>query len=52
MILQYLQDEGFHAAKMTLHDEANLKWREYETQVLDMKRIRHAILGLLYSFIT
>jgi transcription initiation factor IIE alpha subunit len=45
MILQYLQDEGYHSSRVTLHDEANCKWHEYEDQQMDMKRMRKAILG-------
>ncbi|KAJ3380462.1 hypothetical protein HDU84_005916 [Entophlyctis sp. JEL0112] len=45
MIAQYLGDEGFSSAKVTLLDEANVKSTEREDQALDVKRIKKAILG-------
>lgn len=45
MILQYLQDEGYHSSRMTLSDEANWKQAELEDQQMDLRRMRKAILG-------
>ncbi|KAJ3343084.1 hypothetical protein HDU83_005830 [Entophlyctis luteolus] len=51
MIAQYLGDEGFSSAKVTLLDEANVKSTEREDQALDVKRIKKAILGkCLFQF--
>ncbi|KAJ3298013.1 hypothetical protein HK104_011237 [Borealophlyctis nickersoniae] len=44
MISQYLSDEGYHASKLTILDEANVKSREREERHLDAKRMRKAIL--------
>ncbi|TPX76023.1 hypothetical protein CcCBS67573_g02710 [Chytriomyces confervae] len=44
MIAQYLGDEGFNAAKMTLLDESNVKSTEREELGLDVKRIKKCIL--------
>jgi hypothetical protein len=45
MLVQYLGDEGFQATKMTLLDEANVKWHEREEQQHDIRRIKKAIVG-------
>ncbi|KAI8614000.1 WD40-repeat-containing domain protein [Chytriomyces sp. MP71] len=44
MIAQYLGDEGFNAAKMTLLDESNVKSTEREEHGMDVKRIKKCIL--------
>ncbi|TPX35009.1 hypothetical protein SmJEL517_g02468 [Synchytrium microbalum] len=44
MIAQYLSDEGYQTSKMTVLDEATVKWYEREEQQADAKRIRKAIL--------
>ncbi|KAJ3417585.1 hypothetical protein HDV05_000042 [Chytridiales sp. JEL 0842] len=44
ILSQYLGDEGFHATKMTLLDEANVKWYEREEQQHEIRRIKKAIL--------
>lgn len=44
LIVQYLQDEGFHSASMTIMDEANLKIFERLEQQQDIKRMKKAIL--------
>ncbi|KAJ3292410.1 hypothetical protein HDU76_007166, partial [Blyttiomyces sp. JEL0837] len=44
MIAQYLGDEGFAATKLTMLDEANVKWHEREEQQQDIKRIKKAIM--------
>ncbi|KAJ3086995.1 hypothetical protein HK102_012019 [Quaeritorhiza haematococci] len=44
VITQYLNDEGYHASKLTLLDEANVKSREREEQAIEIKRMRKAIL--------
>ncbi len=45
MIAQYLNDEGYLASKTTLLDEANMKLQEREERLLDIKRLRKAIMG-------
>jgi len=47
MITQYLNDEGYHSSKMTLLDEANVKWHEKEDQQQDAKRLKKSILGMI-----
>ncbi|KAI8915147.1 WD40-repeat-containing domain protein [Powellomyces hirtus] len=44
MIVQYLHDGGYHAAKMTLLDEANVKSYEREERVFEIRRMRKAVL--------
>lgn len=46
LILQYLHDEGFHAARQVLQDEAMVKLREDEELSVDHRRFRKAILGI------
>ena len=48
MVLQYLQDEGYHQSRMMLHDESQVKWRDQQQQTVDLKRLRKAILGKSY----
>lgn len=45
MIAQYLNDEGFIASKTTILDEANIKLQEREERVMDIKRLKKAIMG-------
>jgi len=45
MIIQYLSDEGYTASKMTVYDESNVKWHEREERVVEVKRLKKAILG-------
>ncbi|KAJ3119167.1 hypothetical protein HK100_000435 [Physocladia obscura] len=45
IIAQYLGDEGYHSAKVTLLDEANVKSSEREEQAMDIKRIKKSVLG-------
>ncbi|KAJ3196340.1 hypothetical protein HK101_009256 [Irineochytrium annulatum] len=44
MIVQYLGDEGYMASKLTVLDEANVKWHERDERQADVKRIKKAIL--------
>ncbi|TPX53632.1 hypothetical protein SeMB42_g00650 [Synchytrium endobioticum] len=44
MIAQYLSDEGHQVSKLTVLDEATLKWHEREEQQADAKWLRKAIL--------
>ncbi|KAI8586600.1 WD40-repeat-containing domain protein [Geranomyces variabilis] len=44
MIVQYLHDGGYHAAKMTLLDEANVKSYEREERQFEIRRMRKAVL--------
>ncbi|CAB4481760.1 unnamed protein product [Rhizophagus irregularis] len=44
MIIQYLSDEGYTASKMTVYDEANVKWHEREERIVEVKRLKKAIL--------
>ncbi|KAI8866339.1 WD40 repeat-like protein [Ramicandelaber brevisporus] len=44
IIIQYLGDEGLDASKLTLSDEANVRWRENNERVTDLRRLRQAIL--------
>ncbi|KND00356.1 uncharacterized protein SPPG_04680 [Spizellomyces punctatus DAOM BR117] len=44
MIVQYLHDEGYHASKMTVLDEANVKSYEREERQSDIRRMRKAVL--------
>ncbi|CAI2185311.1 11560_t:CDS:10 [Funneliformis geosporum] len=44
MITQYLSDEGYNTSKMTIYDEANVKWHEKEERVAEFKRLKKAIL--------
>lgn len=37
LILQYLQDEGYLASRMTIHDETNVKYRELDDKLSDIK---------------
>lgn len=45
IIMQYLQDEGYHASQSVLYDETNVKWKEREERTLEVKRLKKAILG-------
>lgn len=45
IIMQYLQDEGFHASHSVLYDETNVKWKEREEKTVEVKRLKKAILG-------
>ncbi len=45
MIIQYLSDEGYTSSKMTVYDEANVKWHEREERIVEVKRLKKAILG-------
>ncbi|CAG8520389.1 6639_t:CDS:10 [Dentiscutata erythropus] len=44
MIIQYLSDEGYTASKMTIYDEANVNWHEKEERVVEVNRLKKAIL--------
>ncbi|KAI9143299.1 WD40-repeat-containing domain protein [Paraphysoderma sedebokerense] len=44
MVIQYLNDEGYQGSKMTVQDEANVKYHEHEEQQLEIRRLRKAIL--------
>ncbi|CAG8758798.1 20123_t:CDS:2, partial [Racocetra fulgida] len=44
MIIQYLSDEGYTASKMTIYDEANVNWHEKEEHVVEVNRLKKAIL--------
>jgi COMPASS component SWD3 len=44
MIVQYLSDEGYHAATMMILDEANLKAFERLEQQTEAKKMKKAIL--------
>ncbi|CAG8446282.1 13569_t:CDS:10 [Acaulospora morrowiae] len=44
MVIQYLSDEGYTASKMTIYDEANVKWHEREERVVELKRLKKAVL--------
>ncbi|CAG8631783.1 7659_t:CDS:2, partial [Paraglomus occultum] len=44
MIIQYLSDEGYTAARTIVYDEANVKWHEREERVVEAKRLKKAIL--------
>ncbi|EXX66134.1 Rsa4p [Rhizophagus irregularis DAOM 197198w] len=50
MIIQYLSDEGYTASKMTVYDEANVKWHEREERIVEVKRLKKAILDF-YNWI-
>lgn len=50
MVVQYLNDEGYHVSKMTVMDEANVKWQEREEQQMEVKRMKKAILGKIDIF--
>lgn len=45
IIMQYLQDEGYHASQSVLYDETNVKWKEREERTIEVKRLKKAILG-------
>jgi hypothetical protein len=45
IIMQYLQDEGYHASQSVLYDETNVKWKEREERTLELKRLKKFILG-------
>ena len=45
MIIQYLSDEGYTTSKVAIYDEANVKWHEKEERVVEVKRLKKAILG-------
>ncbi|ORE10923.1 WD40 repeat-like protein [Rhizopus microsporus var. microsporus] len=44
IILQYLQDEGYHLSHSVLYDETNVKWKEREERTMEIKRLKKAIL--------
>ncbi|KAI7862456.1 WD40-repeat-containing domain protein [Spinellus fusiger] len=44
IIMQYLQDEGYHTAQAVLYDETNVKWKEREERTVEAKRLKKAIL--------
>eukprot|EP00742_Colponemidia_sp_Colp-10_P005419 GILJ01005791.1.p1 GENE.GILJ01005791.1~~GILJ01005791.1.p1 ORF type:complete len:646 (-),score=96.73 GILJ01005791.1:200-2086(-) len=44
IVIQFLQDEGYHAASMTLQDEANVKMTEQLGRRAQYKRVKKAIL--------
>ncbi|RKO86665.1 WD40-repeat-containing domain protein, partial [Blyttiomyces helicus] len=44
LIVQYLNDEGYHVSKMTILDEANVKSHEREERHIETKRVRKAVL--------
>ncbi|KAI8900389.1 WD40-repeat-containing domain protein [Globomyces pollinis-pini] len=44
VIIQYLSDEGYYAATMTIMDEANMKTFERLEQQAEIKRMKKAIL--------
>lgn len=48
IIMQYLQDEGYHASQSVLYDETNVKWKEREERTIEVKRLKKAILGKIY----
>lgn len=48
IIMQYLSDEGYHTSQAVLHDETNVKWREREERSMEVKRLKKAILGIIY----
>lgn len=45
MICQYLNDEGYEMARLTLMDEASVKCLETQEKVSDIKKMRKSILG-------
>ena len=47
LILQYLQDEGYLASRMTIHDETNVKYRELDDKLSDIKASLFASLSIL-----
>src|SRR4051812_4587336 len=51
MIIQYLSDEGYHASKTTVYDEANIKWHEREERVAEVKRLKKAIIGMYNAYV-
>jgi len=51
MIIQYLHDEGYQASKMTVHDEAIVKWYEREELHEEAQKAKKAILGLYSNWI-
>ncbi|KAI9246205.1 WD40-repeat-containing domain protein [Sporodiniella umbellata] len=44
LILQYLQDEGYHLAHSVLYDETSVKWKEREERTMETKRLKKALL--------
>ncbi|KAJ1516546.1 hypothetical protein HMI55_001998 [Coelomomyces lativittatus] len=44
MLIQYLNDEGFHASKITLQDETNIRLHEQSENQLELRRLKKAIL--------
>ncbi|KAJ3367671.1 hypothetical protein GGF31_007131 [Allomyces arbusculus] len=44
MIIQYLSNNGYHAAKLTLQDEANVRHFEHQETQHELRRLRKAIL--------
>jgi COMPASS component SWD3 len=44
IIAQYLGDHGYNASKMMILDEMNLKTFEKKEQVLEIKRMKNAIM--------
>lgn len=47
MVAQYLQDEGFNAAAMTLLDEANVKRQQQARTRALLSQMKKFILGML-----
>ena len=45
LIVQFLNEEGYQASKMTIVDECNLKSRERDERHVEFLRLRKAILG-------
>ncbi|KAJ1561602.1 hypothetical protein HK405_003400, partial [Cladochytrium tenue] len=44
MIVQYLGDEGYHASKLVVMDESNVRLKEREEQLVTIKRMKKAII--------
>ncbi|KAJ1671728.1 hypothetical protein EV182_007480, partial [Spiromyces aspiralis] len=44
LIAQYLDNSGYTATKTTLYDEANVKWRERTSYIMDVSRLRAKIM--------
>ena len=45
IISQYLNDQGYHASRMTLLDEACLKTHEKEDTTVQIRRLKKAVIG-------
>ncbi|KAI9206639.1 WD40-repeat-containing domain protein [Polychytrium aggregatum] len=44
MIVQYLGDEGYNMSKLTILDEANVKWHERNEKSMEIRRLKKSIL--------